>query len=127
MKTILLVDDEYGLVETLGELLEEEGYVVESASNGKDGLVRAAATRPDLVLTDFMMAIGDGAELARAVRALPGLERIPIVMMSGTEKSVALAKADDSVSLFVKKPFGWEQLRAIVVSFIGEGRSRPSS
>ncbi len=82
MKTILLVDDEYGLVETLGELLEEEGYVVESASNGKDGLVRAAAARPDLVLTDFMMAIGDGAELARAVRALPGLERIPIVMMS---------------------------------------------
>ena len=121
MKTILLVDDEHGLLETLAELLEREGYAVVSASNGKDALVRAAEVRLDLVLTDFMMPIGDGAELARAVRALPGLGELPVVMMSATDRSVALASAGGQVSLFLKKPFTWKRLLAVVVSFIGEG------
>jgi CheY-like chemotaxis protein len=121
MKTILVVDDEYALVETLTDLLEQEGYAVVSAANGKDGLLRATEVAPDLVLTDFMMAISDGAELARAVRAVPGLEKVPVVMMSATARSVALAAAKGEVSQFVKKPFSWKQLREVVVSFIGEG------
>ena len=52
-----------------------------------------------------MMPIGDGAELARAVRALPGLGELPVVMMSATDRSVALASAGGQVSLFLKKPF----------------------
>jgi DNA-binding NtrC family response regulator len=50
MKTILLVDDEYALVETLTELLQDEGYRVIAAANGKDGLTRASAENPDLVI-----------------------------------------------------------------------------
>ena len=119
MKTILLVDDEYALVETLTDLLEQEGYVVVSAANGRDGIARAQETKPDLVLTDFMMPIGDGAELARGVRQLPGLENVPIVMMSATARSVALAKAGTDVALFLRKPFSWKQLLSVVVSFLG--------
>ena len=70
MKTILIVDDEYALVENLAELLRDEGYRVVSAANGTDGLARVASEKPDLVITDLMMPIADGRELVRGVRAL---------------------------------------------------------
>ena len=71
MKTILIVDDEYALVENLTELLQEEGYRVVSAANGKDGLERLQKEKPDLVLTDCMMPLADGRELVRSMQALP--------------------------------------------------------
>ncbi len=71
MKTILVVDDDYLLVESLTDLLDMEGYRVVSAGNGKDGLARLEKEIPDLVLTDFMMPIADGLDLIWGVNALP--------------------------------------------------------
>jgi CheY-like chemotaxis protein len=121
MKTILLVDDEYALVENLTELLEEEGYRVVSASNGKDGLAMLDKERPDLVVTDLMMPISDGKELVRGVKALPAFRAVPIVMMSATTKEVALADGTGvlEVSMFVKKPLRWEKLLEAIVGLIG--------
>ena len=65
MKTILVVDDENVLVETLTELLEFEGYHVVTAGNGKDGLAQWVKEDPDLVLTDLMMPFTDGLQMVR--------------------------------------------------------------
>jgi CheY-like chemotaxis protein len=124
MKTILLVDDEYALVENLTDLLQEEGYRVVSAANGKDGLARAVAETPDLVITDFMMPIADGRELVRGLRNIPQFRSTPIVMMSATVKAVALSDGSGGsldVSGFLGKPVSWEKLLAVVVGAIGKG------
>ncbi len=123
MKTILVVDDEYALVENLTELLQDEGFRIVSAANGKDGLERLQKDRPDLVLTDHMMPLADGRELVRGMRALPDFRSVPVVMMSATSKTVALSDASGTleVSAFLKKPFQWEKLLDAVVGLIGRG------
>jgi CheY-like chemotaxis protein len=120
MKTILLVDDEYALVETLTDLLTDEGYRVVSAANGEDGLDRVRDENPDLVVTDFMMPIADGRQLVRGIRALPKFKNIPIIMMSSTTKSVALSDSNGTidVSLFLKKPCSWASLRDAIAQLL---------
>ena len=121
MKTILIVDDEFALVENLTEMLRDEGYRVVSAGNGKDGLARLQKEVPDLVITDFMMPIGTGRDLVRAMRRLPALHSVPVVMMSATSKTVALSDADGSieVSAFLRKPFDWEKLLKTIIKLVG--------
>jgi DNA-binding response OmpR family regulator len=123
MKTILLVDDEYALLEGLAVLLEHEGYRVVTAANGKDALDRAIEVKPDLVLTDLMMPIADGRELVREMRKTKGLDTTPVVMMSASPRGVALS--DDGATIevagYLRKPFRWESLRDAVIELIGQG------
>jgi CheY-like chemotaxis protein len=124
MKTILIVDDEYAFVENLTELLGDEGYRVVSAANGKDGLVRVQAEKPDLVLADLMMPIADGRELVRSMRALREFRSTPIMLMSASPKAAALSDplgGAMDVSAFLRKPFAWEKLLEVVVRLIGKG------
>ena len=69
MKTILVVDDEFASAEVLSLILEEEGYRVFCAANGRHGLDRVSEVRPELVILDFMMPIMNGAEMGKALRA----------------------------------------------------------
>jgi CheY-like chemotaxis protein len=122
MKTILLVDDEPALLEILTALVQDEGYRVVSAANGRDGLLRLREESIDLVITDFMMPIGDGRELIREMQASSAFRSIPIVMMSATTKSVSLGAL--TVSAFVRKPAEWDQLFALIVRLIGSGEKK---
>jgi CheY-like chemotaxis protein len=121
MKTILLVDDDYVLVEFLTELLQDEGYRVVAASNGRDGLARLREEKPDLVITDCMMPIADGRELLRSMRTIAGFESIPTVMMSATTKAVALSSPSGplEVSAFIRKPARWAKFLDTVLRLIG--------
>jgi len=123
MKTILVVDDEYALVEALVELLLEEGYRAVSAANGLDALDRLQKEKPDLILTDNMMPIADGKEFIRGVRALDEYRNTPLVMMSSSPKQVALAAGSGreiEVSAFLAKPFMVEDLLDLVERLIGK-------
>jgi two-component system response regulator VicR len=122
MKTILIVDDEYAIVEVLTGLLEDEGYHVISAPNAKDGLVRVEKERPDLVLVDYMMPIGDGREMVEGMRALPDHHTTPVIMMSAAAKHTALSDGRGGVldvSLFLSKPFALDDLLEGVTALIG--------
>jgi CheY-like chemotaxis protein len=124
MKTILIVDDEYALSESLVELLQDEGYRAVSAANGLDALNRLQEEKPDLIITDNMMPIADGKALIQRVRALPENRAIPIVMMSSASRDVALANGPNStieVSAFLAKPFMLEELLELVERLIGKG------
>ena len=79
---ILLVDDEPSILFTLTMLLEEEGYRVITAENGREALDRLAEETPELIVTDHMMPDLTGIELIRAVRAQPTHEKLPILFMS---------------------------------------------
>src|SRR5713226_783926 len=121
MKTILVVDDECFLVETLSVLLETEGYRVVSAANGKDGFAQLVKESPDLVLTDFMMPVSDGLELIWGLHALPAFRSLPVVMMSASPECVALPARPIRISAFLSKPFGLDELLPIIERLIGKG------
>ena len=67
--SVLIVDDEFGLAEMLREMLREAGYDVTLAINGQLALEILGERPIDLVLTDMMMPVMDGAELAKIGRA----------------------------------------------------------
>ena len=77
MATVLVVDDEFGIVDVIDTILTDEGYRVLSACNGKQGLARLAEEKPDMVLLDFMMPILGGAEMLRVMAAEFGLSAHP--------------------------------------------------
>ena len=127
MKTILVVDDDDLLVESLTDLLEREGYRVVSADNCKDGLARLVSENPDLIVTDFIMPVADGLELVRELRALPEFQSLPVIVMSASNQGGAFwtqAKARPlGVSMFVSKPFELEELLEIIEQLIGKGEA----
>ncbi|MBO5818057.1 MAG: sigma-54-dependent Fis family transcriptional regulator [Paludibacteraceae bacterium] len=86
MARILVIDDERAIRNTLKEILEFEGYVVDVAENGKLGLDKALATTYDLIYTDIKMPEMDGLEMLQTYRKTTrenGVEESPIVMISG--------------------------------------------
>ena len=70
--TVLIVDDEPGILEFLRAALETEGYAVVSAANGAEALGAVRACAPDVILTDLLMPIMDGRTFATIYRMDPG-------------------------------------------------------
>ena len=113
MRTVLVVEDEFGAAEVLVAVLEEQGYRVLAAANGRDGLRTLSEHQVDLVVTDFMMPLMDGAALGRAMHEDPKLAAIPVLMMSGTPES-ALRQRFDGYAAFLRKPFRASEFLAAV-------------
>ncbi|HEU4920164.1 MAG TPA: response regulator transcription factor [Candidatus Limnocylindrales bacterium] len=109
-RTILVVEDETTLRETLVEALEAEGFRVVAAADGREALARFRAERPDLVLLDLMLPELSGIEVCRIIRAESG---VPIVMLtakdSELDKVVGLELGADD---YVTKPFSLRELSA---------------
>jgi CheY-like chemotaxis protein len=100
--SILIVDDEFGLAEMLREMLRELGYQVTLAINGRLALDVLGEQPIDLVITDLMMPVMDGAELAAAIRRSEVHRQLPIVMMTSLPAAVPGAALYDAV---LRKPF----------------------
>lgn len=86
MAKILVIDDERAIRNTLKDILEFEGYVVDVAENGKQGLEKALSTTYDLIYTDIKMPEMDGLDMLQAYRKAvkeQGAEESPVVMISG--------------------------------------------
>jgi len=111
-RTILVVDDEPTLRETLVDALEADGFRVVSAADGREALIRFRAERPDLILLDLMLPELSGVEVCRIIRAESG---VPIIMLtakdSELDKVVGLELGADD---YVTKPFSLRELSARV-------------
>jgi CheY-like chemotaxis protein len=105
--SILIVDDEFGLAEMLRDVLQELGYEVTLAINGRLALDILSDTTVDLVLTDVMMPVMDGVELATALREASRFASIPIVMMTSLPTRHDGSRLFDAV---LRKPFTPAQL-----------------
>ena len=105
---ILIVDDEFGLAEMLREMLRDHGYEVVLAINGRLALDVLDEQQVDLVLTDLMMPVMDGEELATAMRKSETYRDTPIIMM--TSLPTALPQQRDLFDGILRKPFSPEQL-----------------
>lgn len=79
----LVVDDSMVIRHTVCRFLEERGFAVESASNGKEALEVVKRVRPGLVITDMQMPAMGGSELISALKSQPEMAGIPIVILTG--------------------------------------------
>jgi DNA-binding response OmpR family regulator len=118
-RTILVVDDEPTLRETLVDALESEGFRVVAATDGREALTVFRAERPDLVLLDLMLPELSGIEVTRAIRAESG---VPIIMLtakdSEVDKVVGLELGADD---YVTKPFSLRELSARIRAVFRRG------
>ena len=121
---VLVVDDEPMVRETLGQVLSDEGYVVDLAVDGETALERVHATRPDAILLDLMMPGMNGRQFLQALREEPAYARVPVMIMTavhGLEVNLATLGASD----VVEKPFNVDELLNKVA--LAVYRSRESS
>ncbi|MCC2670242.1 MAG: chemotaxis protein CheY [Armatimonadetes bacterium] len=86
MPTILCVEDDPDVRETLTAILEDQGYAVLTAGNGREGLtaLASAPTLPDAILLDLRMPVMDGPEFRTHLRLHPEWSHIAVVVCSGT-------------------------------------------
>ena len=118
MGVLLVVDDEVGIANLLADVLSDEGHRVMVAANGKEGLKRAEQQRPDLVITDFMMPVMDGAQLIKAMADHPDLKDVPVFLMSSAPEA-ALRDKCSGYALFIRKPFRIYDVVDLVTRHIG--------
>jgi CheY-like chemotaxis protein len=114
--SILIVEDEYGLAELLRDMLTELGYEVSLAINGRLALEVLREREIHLVLTDAMMPVMDGPELARAMRADERHRRIPIVMM--TSLAAAVPTTPGLYEAVLGKPFTPAALLKVLEAYV---------
>ena len=108
-KTILIVDDEFGILEVLEFILRDAGFSVKNALNGQDALARLEEVAPDLVILDYMMPILDGTGVIRAMRADPKYSAVPIILTSALHERT-IQKSCDGYQAFLRKPYKTERL-----------------
>ena len=118
MKKILVVDDEFDLLQTICATLELGGYAPEAAGNGREALRKIAESKPDLVLTDVMMPYMSGYDLVVAIRKLPEGKELPLVLMSAVDPALHPKGGWNGV---LPKPFTLDRLLATVQDLIGAG------
>jgi len=118
MATILVVDDEYLIADILAYALEDEGFMVVTAGNGKKALEVLERERPSLIFTDFMMPVMDGEEFAEAVRALPAVKHLPIILISGAQAHIGMQRSD-LIDAVLDKPFDINKLISKVKELLG--------
>ena len=116
MGPILIVDDEFGIVEALTDFLGDEGYRTATALDGRQALEQMAAERPALVLLDYMMPVMNGAAVLEAMKKDPNLRDVPVVLMSA---SPPRSWKHLPANAFLPKPFGLDQLIELVRNTAG--------
>ncbi|MCB0568260.1 MAG: response regulator transcription factor [Phaeodactylibacter sp.] len=102
---ILVVDDEPDILEFLRYNLAKEGFEVITASNGEDGIRKAEAERPSLIILDIMMPVMDGVEVCRYLRSKPEFSRTIITFLTAREEDYSqIAALDVGGDDYITKP-----------------------
>jgi len=109
--TVLVVDDDPVIQRLLRVNFEMEGYDVIVAGDGVDGLERARAEHPDIVVLDIMMPRMSGLDVAKALKADPDTASIPVLLLSAKAQEADLQAGDESgADGYLTKPFDPLQL-----------------
>ncbi|WP_242395789.1 response regulator [Anaeromyxobacter oryzisoli] len=112
-RSILLIEDDAGIRESVAECLESEGYVVTPVSNGVEGLQWLRRPhRPNLIVLDLVMPVMSGAQFLSELREDPGLRDLPVVLMTAASPSGTLPIPQ--ANAYLPKPFHLGELLAVV-------------
>lgn len=107
---VLLVDDEWDIVEVVQDRLEYYGFTVVSAADGLDALEKFSADTFDGIFLDIKMPRMDGLEALREIRKLDA--NIPVIMLTASSTQNAAREAvDRGANAYILKPLEWKELR----------------
>src|SRR5271167_3938666 len=120
--SVLIIDDEAAIRESLQALLELEGYEVETASDGDEGLARLADRPYDLVLLDFAMPERNGIDILQDIRERDSELAIIMITAYGTVEN-AVNAMQAGANNFIQKPWDNEKLLADVGAAVGRRRA----
>ena len=116
---ILVVEDDDDIRDSLKELLEEEGYRVDTAANGQQALVKLQEQElPQLILLDLMMPVMDGWQFQKELRDVPSLARLPVIVISASKFS----REPLNAAAFIPKPLDAGVLLETIESFLSDGQ-----
>ena len=119
MKKVLIIEDHPDMRELLGWQIELMGYVPISAKHGKEGLEKAIAEKPELILMDIMMPGMDGWEAARTLRANPETKDIPILAATALFRDSDLNSCMEAgCNGYIIKPFTFLELQSKIRELI---------
>ncbi len=119
-KKILIVDDSPSVLAVLEDMLEELGYAVASAADGKKACQMIELERFDLIITDLTMPVMDGIAFVQTAKKMPNCKFVPIVMLSSEEDEEKIAAAKQvGISTFLRKPVKEVQLKTILQVVLG--------
>jgi len=116
---IVVAEDEFLIADLLVVSLEDAGHEVHDAAHGTDALKLIRSLEPDLVITDFMMPLMTGLELAETMKADSVLQGIPIILVSGAQGAIARSRTD-LFDLVFDKPYAMDRLLTAVADLGGE-------
>jgi CheY-like chemotaxis protein len=119
MTIILVVDDEPLIAMALEAALEDAGYEVVTAANGRQGLERLAEARADLVLLDMMMPVMSGPAMLAAMVAQPELAEIPVIILSSLPEPT-IRNSTDGAAAIIRKPYTADQVLGAIAQALGE-------
>ena len=106
MPSILVVEDSRAQAQTIKVVLEEAGYQVTLAYNGREGMEKLHRERPDVVVSDIVMPGMDGYELCRRLKGDPAFASIPVVFLTIKDDVLDIVRGlDAGADSFVPKPF----------------------
>lgn len=121
--SILIVDDDQEMVEALSMRLKQQGFTVHAAHTGNDGLVKAHAEHPDLVLLDLRMPGPDGFTICQELADAPDTAAIPVIILSGMERPDIIRRSRAAgCQYFVRKPYDPNALLILIRHAIEEAR-----
>ena len=120
-KRVLCIEDHPEMIELIRLILGRQGFDVDGAEGGREGLKSIQENPPDLVLLDLMMPDMDGWEVYRQIKANDRLKEIPVIAVTAKAQGIDrvlglhIAGMDD----FITKPFGPKELVASVEHVLG--------
>lgn len=115
--SILIVDDEPSIRDFLAVVLNDEGFHVSTAGNGREALDLAKQAPPDVVLTDLMMPVADGYTLIDGLREA----QIPVRAIIAMSAVSVAGNRSPNADLFISKPFDVELMLSCVQSLLSRG------
>ncbi|OIP89106.1 MAG: DNA-binding response regulator [Syntrophaceae bacterium CG2_30_49_12] len=125
---ILVVDDEEDIVDLISYNLEKEGFTVIKAYNGEKAIELLKTGKPKLVILDLMLPGINGLEICRLMRKNPGMESLPIIMLTAkgdeVDRILGLEMGADD---YITKPFHVRELIARVRAVLRRSEERPET
>lgn len=114
-KTVLLVEDDPDIADTMADVLRESGYTVHCAADGREALgLLARIPRPGLILLDLMMPSMDGYAFRQQQQRDPRVADIPVVVMTACRPTENQIAGELDCAAWIHKPFALKELIALV-------------
>src|SRR5260221_834718 len=122
---VLVIDDEENIIDLIKLGLKYEGFQVESASDGSEGLAAAQRIDPNVIILDLMLPGMDGLEVMRRLRMNPTTRDIPVLMLTAKDEvQDRVTGLETGADDYLAKPFSFDEFVARIRAIFGRKKRR---